>query len=68
MYFYLDMNVIIDLVANHTSDQHPWFQKSVQKVEPYTDFYVWADKKSGSTDKNRLPPNNWVNIYIFIFS
>lgn len=56
------MNVIVDLVPNHTSDQHLWFQKSVQKVEPYTNFYVWVDQKPESTEENRLPPNNWVNI------
>ena len=35
------LKIIMDLVINHTSDKHEWFQKSRQKVEPYTDFYVW---------------------------
>jgi maltose alpha-D-glucosyltransferase / alpha-amylase len=36
------MRVIVDLVLNHTSDQHPWFQASRRREEPYTDFYVWS--------------------------
>jgi maltose alpha-D-glucosyltransferase/alpha-amylase len=39
------MRVIIDLVVNHTSDQHPWFQASRSDPEsPYRDWYVWVDK------------------------
>lgn len=39
-----NMRVIIDLVMNHTSDQHPWFQASRSDPEgPYGDFYVWSD-------------------------
>ncbi|MFV3577877.1 alpha-amylase family glycosyl hydrolase, partial [Mycobacterium tuberculosis] len=38
------MRVVIDLVMNHTSDQHPWFQASRADPEgPYGDFYVWSD-------------------------
>lgn len=38
------MRVIIDMVMNHTSDQHPWFQASRSDPEgPYGDFYVWSD-------------------------
>ena len=49
-----DIRVIMDFVPNHSSDQHEWFQKSVKKEEPYTNFYVWRDG-----DRN-TPPNNWV--------
>lgn len=42
------MKVIMDLVVNHTSDEHEWFQKSRQRIDPYTDYYWWTDK-----------PNNW---------
>ncbi len=39
-----NMRVVIDLVVNHTSDQHPWFQASREDPEgPYGDFYVWSD-------------------------
>ena len=50
----LDIKVILDFVPNHTSDQHEWFIKSCQKVEPYSDFYVWHSGKNGK------PPSNWV--------
>ncbi|MBD0420423.1 maltose alpha-D-glucosyltransferase [Streptomyces sp. NPDC052309] len=38
------MRVIIDMVMNHTSDQHPWFQESRRNPDgPYGDYYMWAD-------------------------
>ena len=42
-----DMRVIIDLVLNHTSTKHPWFQKSVQGDPEYQDYYMWADSDPG---------------------
>jgi trehalose synthase len=40
------IRVIADLVMNHTSDQHPWFQSArTDRDSPYRDFYVWADEK-----------------------
>ncbi len=36
------IRVIADLVMNHTSDQHPWFQASRERRDPYTDWYVWS--------------------------
>jgi len=40
------MRVLIDLVVNHTSDQHPWFQSAREDPEsPYRDWYVWSKKK-----------------------
>jgi maltose alpha-D-glucosyltransferase/alpha-amylase len=36
------MRVIVDLVLNHTSNQHPWFESSRRREEPYTGFYVWS--------------------------
>ena len=48
------MKVIMDLVVNHTSDEHEWFQKSRRRIEPYTDYYIWRPAKK----KGRLP-NNW---------
>jgi glycosidase len=50
------LKLILDFVPNHTSDQHDWFKKSVEKEAPYTDFYVW---KKGSVG---VPPNNWVSL------
>ena len=48
------MKVIMDLVVNHTSDEHEWFQKSRRRIEPYTDYYIWRPAK-----KNGKLPNNW---------
>ncbi len=42
-----NLKVIIDLVMNHTSDQHPWFQAArTDKNSPYRDYYVWSDSGS----------------------
>ena len=48
------MKVIMDLVINHTSDEHEWFQKSRRRIEPYTDYYIWRP-----AGKNGKLPNNW---------
>ena len=48
------MKVIMDLVVNHTSDEHDWFQKSRRRIDPYTDYYIW---RPGKPD-GKLP-NNW---------
>ncbi len=39
------IRVIADLVMNHTSNQHPWFQAGRDRDSPFHDFYVWADEK-----------------------
>jgi maltose alpha-D-glucosyltransferase/alpha-amylase len=45
------VRVIVDLVMNHTSDQHPWFQASRSDPDgPYGDWYIWADDDSGYSD------------------
>ena len=48
------MKLIMDLVVNHTSDEHEWFQKSRRRIAPYTDYYIWRPAK-----KNGKLPNNW---------
>ena len=53
------MKVIMDLVINHTSDEHEWFQKSRQRIDPYTDYYIW---RPGKGKGNRLP-NNWDSLF-----
>jgi maltose alpha-D-glucosyltransferase/alpha-amylase len=51
------IRVIMDLVVNHTSDQHPWFQAARSDPEsPYRDWYVWADKKPAGADKGVVFP------------
>jgi len=53
-----DMKLIMDLVVNHTSDEHPWFVESRSSLDnPYRDFYIWRK------DKNGLPPNNWDSVF-----
>ena len=49
-----DMKIVMDLVVNHTSDEHEWFQKSRQRIEPYTDYYIWRPERPDG----KLP-NNW---------
>ena len=53
-----DLKLIIDLVLNHSSDEHEWFQQSRKsKTNPYRDYYFW---KPG---KNSKPPNNWPSFF-----
>lgn len=48
------MKLVMDLVVNHTSDEHPWFQESRKgKDNPYRDYYIWKKPKEGKE------PNNW---------
>jgi alpha-glucosidase len=52
------MKLIMDLVINHTSDEHPWFIESrSSKDNKYRDYYIWRDGKEGSE------PNNWESIF-----
>ncbi|XQY92967.1 glycoside hydrolase family 13 protein [Metabacillus sp. HB246100] len=52
------MKLIIDLVINHTSDEHPWFIESrSSKESPKRDWYIWRDGKAGQE------PNNWESIF-----
>ena len=52
------IRLIVDLVANHTSDQHPWFQRSRSaRDSPNRDYYVWRDGKDGG------PPNNYPSLF-----
>ena len=53
-----DMKVVMDLVVNHTSDEHEWFQKSRQRIDPYTDYYIWRPAKADGG-----LPNNWDSMF-----
>jgi oligo-1,6-glucosidase len=46
------IRIIMDLVINHTSDEHKWFIESQKKDSPYRDYYIWRDK-----------PNNWTSFF-----
>ena len=50
------MRVIADLVVNHTSDQHPWFQAArSDRDSPYRDFYVWSDEPPADSPEPTFP-------------
>jgi alpha-glucosidase len=52
------IKIILDLVVNHTSDQHPWFVNSrSSRIAEKRDWYIWRDGKS------RNPPNNWIALF-----
>ena len=52
------MKLIMDLVVNHTSDEHPWFQSSLRDPDgPCRDYYIWHKGRDGKE------PNNWVSFF-----
>jgi alpha-glucosidase len=53
----LDIRIILDLVPNHTSDEHIWFGESrASRTNPKADWYIWAEASA-----NGGPPNNWLS-------
>ncbi|XP_065210592.1 maltase 1-like [Planococcus citri] len=57
------LKLVIDVVLNHCSDQHHWFNKSVHREDPYTDFFLWQDPKGYNSDGTAVPPNNWCSVF-----
>ena len=57
------IRVVLDFIPNHSSDLHPWFQKSLQNEAPYSDYYVWADPKGYDENGQPIPPSNWVSLF-----
>ena len=60
----LGIRVIMDLVMNHTSDQHPWFQAArADRNSPYRDYYVWSDSDQKYSGARIIfldtEPSNW---------
>lgn len=54
------IKILMDMVANHTSDEHEWFVQSRASTDnPYRDFYYWRDSSGVDDQGNPLPPNNW---------
>jgi len=57
------IRVLLDMVLNHTSDQHPWFLEAARSRDsPHHDFYVWSEGKPTAGGARR-PPNNWVSLF-----
>ena len=53
------IKVLVDLVLNHSSDLHPWFQESKKnRTNPKADWFVWEDKTADGG-----PPNNWLGVF-----
>ena len=57
------MKLIIDLVVNHSSDEHVWFQESRKsKDNPYRNYYIWQPPRLGDNGE-KLPPNDWCSFF-----
>lgn len=55
--------VLFDLVINHTSDQHRWFQEARKsKDNPYRKYYIWREARY-TADCNRIEPSNWLALF-----
>lgn len=53
------IRIVLDLVLNHTSDQHPWFRDSARATDsPRRDWYIWRKPRPGGG-----PPNNWQSVF-----
>jgi alpha-glucosidase len=56
------IRVIMDMVMNHTSDQHKWFLESASsRTNPKRDWFIWQDPKGYTADGKPIPPNNWIS-------
>ena len=54
-----DMKLVMDLVVNHSSDEHAWFQESKKSRDnEKSDYYIWKDPKADGS-----PPNDWTSIF-----
>ena len=57
------IKIVMDLVVNHTSDEHSWFLESRSSVDnPYRDYYIWKPGKKGE-DGRETAPNNWGSFF-----
>ena len=58
------IKLMMDLVVNHTSDEHEWFRQARSaKDNPYRGYYVWRDPAGFSEDGTPIPPNNWISCF-----
>lgn len=49
-----DIRIMMDMVFNHTSTEHPWFKSALDKTGPFRSFYIWKDANADGSE-----PNNW---------
>ncbi len=59
------IKVIIDLVVNHTSDQHPWFQQAIRRDSPYRDWYVWSESEPSDRYKGMVFPGEQSEVWTY---
>lgn len=60
------MRVIIDLVINHTSIEHPWFQQARQAPDsPFREFYIWSKEKPADADEGMIFPGQQVTTWTY---
>jgi len=60
-----NVKLILDLVPNHSSDEHDWFIKSENRVAGYENYYIWHPGSFDPVTGRRVPPNNWVSVFRF---
>ncbi|WP_245180843.1 glycoside hydrolase family 13 protein [Haloarcula amylovorans] len=66
-----DMRLIMDLVVNHTSDEHEWFQQSRRREGEFEEYYIWRDGRSAKEadydtadgPADEVAPNNWESVF-----
>ncbi len=55
------IKILLDMVLNHTSNKHQWFQESEKnRNNPFRDYYIWRD---GKKPRGKKPPNNWKSVF-----
>jgi alpha-glucosidase len=58
------IRILMDMVMNHSSDQHKWFLESrSSRDNPYRDWYIWRDGKNETATSKGVPPSNWQSYF-----
>ena len=58
-----DVKLILDLVPNHSSNEHEWFIKSENREPGYENYYIWHPGTFDPVTGKHVPPNNWVSVF-----
>ena len=59
------VKLILDLVPNHSSDEHDWFKKSERREPGYENYYIWQPGTFDPVSGTMKPPNNWISVFRF---